>query len=157
MNKILSETPFPNFLKKFEISICYCICADRLLFLRRSLSAREGGSWTAPSGKLELGETPLMAAKRELAEETGLSAPLEAFHPLDSFFARNGALDFKIHLFALHWKSRPVQIVLSPKEHDLYQWVPFEEVFSLPLMSGANECFQAAAICFEKIPCPILL
>lgn len=157
MNKILSEKPFPNYLEKFEISICYCIWENQFLFLRRSLSCREGGFWTAPSGKLESGETPLMAAKRELAEETELSAPLEGFHFLRSFFARTGTLDFKINLFAVQWKEKPQRIGLSPREHDLYRWVPSEEVLFLPLMVGAGECFQKATKLLERSPCPVLL
>lgn len=35
---------------------------------------RDAGAWTAPKGGIEFGEEPLDAARREFAEETGLSA-----------------------------------------------------------------------------------
>ena len=48
--------------------------ADRLLVLRH----REGGTWVAPGGMIEPGERPADAALRELWEETGWEADLEA-------------------------------------------------------------------------------
>ena len=41
----------------------------RLLMCRRSLQKRHGGLWEFPGGKVELNETDLDAARRELREE----------------------------------------------------------------------------------------
>jgi ADP-ribose pyrophosphatase YjhB (NUDIX family) len=51
------------------------------LLVKRSNPPR-AGSWSIPGGKIELGETTLAAAARELAEETGLG-PDDGikFHP----------------------------------------------------------------------------
>jgi len=48
--------------------------AERVLLLRAHDPARPdaGSWWTTPGGGLEAGETPSQAARRELAEETGL-------------------------------------------------------------------------------------
>ncbi len=43
---------------------------DRLLMIRRS----DSGAWGLPGGAMELGESAEEAARRELREETGLSA-----------------------------------------------------------------------------------
>ncbi|MBU3683556.1 MAG: NUDIX domain-containing protein [Phycisphaerales bacterium] len=44
-----------------------------VLIARRPASAIRGGLWELPGGKAEPGETPAVAAARELAEETGVT------------------------------------------------------------------------------------
>src|SRR4028118_6339 len=46
--------------------------AGRLLLARRPSGKRHAGLWELPGGKFLLGETPLDAARRELAEELGV-------------------------------------------------------------------------------------
>ena len=48
---------------------------DEVLLVQRG-SALGRGRWSLPGGKLELGETTLQAAHRELLEETGITAAL---------------------------------------------------------------------------------
>lgn len=45
---------------------------DAVLLIRRGQPPR-AGTWSLPGGKQKLGETVIAAARRELAEETGLS------------------------------------------------------------------------------------
>ncbi len=46
--------------------------AGRVLLLQRATHQSMAGLWGFPGGKIEAGELPLVAARRELAEETGL-------------------------------------------------------------------------------------
>ena len=48
---------------------------DRVLLVRRARPPR-AGSWSLPGGLLELGETAQDAARREVAEETGIAVRL---------------------------------------------------------------------------------
>jgi 8-oxo-dGTP diphosphatase len=57
----------------------------RILLQRRRLTAEHGGLWEFPGGKVEPGETPQIAALREIEEELGVLLDLPALTPL--FFA----------------------------------------------------------------------
>ena len=54
------------------------VCTGELLLIRRGESGDEPGTWCVPGGKVEDGETAIVAALRETAEETGVEVPLEA-------------------------------------------------------------------------------
>lgn len=53
--------------------------------------------WEIPAGRMDEGETPLKAAKRELKEETGLSA--KKWTRLLSLFMSPGFLAEKMHIY----------------------------------------------------------
>ena len=53
--------------------------------------------WEIPAGKIDPGEDPLVAAKRELEEETGLSA--ERITKLGMYYPSPAILGEKIHLY----------------------------------------------------------
>ena len=53
--------------------------------------------WEAPAGRIDPGETPLQAAKRELKEETGLTA--KTWTKLLAYYPSPGFLDEKMHVF----------------------------------------------------------
>ena len=58
---------------------------------------KDEGAWSIPKGELEPGDDPLAAAKRELAEETGIVARGELL-PLGSVQQKGGKL---VHAWAL--------------------------------------------------------
>lgn len=53
--------------------------------------------WEIPAGKLEKGEDPLLCAKRELAEETGLAA--DTWRHLGTFYTTPGFSDEIMYLY----------------------------------------------------------
>lgn len=68
-----------------------------VLLVRQYRKAAEEFLMEIPAGLLEAQETPLMAAQRELLEETGFKA--NQWHYILSFFTAPGFCNEKIHLF----------------------------------------------------------
>jgi ADP-ribose pyrophosphatase len=57
----------------------------------------EGFSWELPAGLVDSGESPIDSCRRELLEETGLTA--KAIHPLGETSPCTGRLDNRLHSF----------------------------------------------------------
>jgi ADP-ribose pyrophosphatase len=70
---------------------------DRILLVHQFRLPAEQKLWEIPAGRLDPGETPLKAAKRELEEETGVKA--KKWVKLASFYASPGYVGEKMNLF----------------------------------------------------------
>jgi len=70
---------------------------DRVLLVRQFRLPAETDLWEIPAGRIDHGESPLDAAKRELREETGYDA--KDWTQLASYWASPGYVDEKMNLF----------------------------------------------------------
>jgi ADP-ribose pyrophosphatase len=70
---------------------------ERILLVRQYRLPAEQELWELPAGRIDPGESPLEAAKRELREETGCEA--KTWTQLASFWASPGYVDEKMNLF----------------------------------------------------------
>jgi ADP-ribose pyrophosphatase len=70
---------------------------NRVLLVRQYRLPAQQYLWELPAGRLDPGETPLQAAKRELREETGMKA--KKWTKLASFWASPGFLAEKMTVF----------------------------------------------------------
>jgi ADP-ribose pyrophosphatase len=70
---------------------------NRILLVRQFRLPAQQYLWEIPAGRLDSGETPLKAAKRELQEETGIKA--RNWVKLSSFYASPGYVAEKMNLF----------------------------------------------------------
>jgi len=68
-----------------------------ILLVRQYRLPAEKPLWELPAGKVDGHETPLNAAKRELAEETGYTAANWSL--LASFYVSPGFVDERMHLY----------------------------------------------------------
>ena len=112
-----------------------------VLLLERVLHA---GYWQSVTGSQETGETLIETARREVAEETGITAPPEAFRDWQvtntfEIFAEwrfryaPGVTHNTEHVFSLELPQRqPVR--LAPDEHLAQVWLPWRE--------AAAKCFS---------------
>ncbi len=101
-----------------ESACAVCWRNDCLLLVRQDRPNKE--TWELPGGKIELSETPIMAAERELSEESGIKAKDgELVYSLD--------LDLSIsfhrtHLVEFRCISTQDENVKNTK------WIPFEDI-----------------------------
>jgi ADP-ribose diphosphatase len=109
---------------------------ERILLVRQYRLPAEKYLWELPAGRLDPGEKPLQAAKRELAEETGYRA--RTWKKLTSFWVSPGFLGEKMTVYVatgltagkatpmederiqLNWftKSQLSQMIFSNKVQD---------------------------------------
>lgn len=69
----------------------------RVLLVRQFRLPAGGSIWELPAGRVNTGETPLAAARRELLEETGLRA--RRWKKLLAFYPTPGYVTERMHLF----------------------------------------------------------
>lgn len=69
----------------------------KMVLVRQYRKAAGKVVWEVPAGKIDQGENPLLAAKRELKEETGYTAG--AMEHLTSFYSSIGYSEEIIHLY----------------------------------------------------------
>lgn len=111
-----------------------------LLLVRQFRQAVGTDLLEIPAGTREPGETPLVCARRELAEETGRAA--DRWQPLLSFYPSPGVLSEELHVFlAEGLRDAPGE---REEEEDL-------QVLTLPLAEayrriGAGEIRDAKSI-----------
>lgn len=130
-----------NFQPKMEGSGCYLEVDHRILLIQQAKGKTDEGKWGVAAGKLEEGETPEMAAKRELFEETGIQfRSLSLFVYLGTLYIRRPDFDYIYHLFKIHLDQKP-PIHLS-LEHSGYRWADEDDLRSLPLRPGVKEALQ---------------
>jgi mutator protein MutT len=99
-----------------------------LLIARRDQRDQTRLIWSLPKGHIEEGETPEIAAIREVAEETGITSEISrSLGVIDFWFMASGK---RIHKTVHHYLFREVSGELQPQvsEVDDVAWVPLEEV-----------------------------
>lgn len=137
----VSDQKLVNFQPKMEASACYLEVDNQILLIQQEKGGTDEGQWGVPAGKLELNETPEMAAKRELFEETGIQllSPAQIIY-LTTLYIRKPDLDYIYYMFRVPLNKKP-SIKLSV-EHSDYRWVSRDDLRKLPLRPGVKEALQ---------------
>ena len=104
-----------------------------LLIGRRDLKdpTKERLLWSLPKGHIEAGETPEMAAIREVQEETGIQSEISrALGVIDFWFMACGK---RIHKTVHHYlfKETGGNLQAQIEEVDEVGWFPLEEIVSM--------------------------
>ena len=94
----------------------------RVLIARRPEEGLLGGLWEFPGGKVEPGETPGQAARREVREELGVD--VEIIEPVDRVRHAYSHFRITLHLFHARWLSGgpPVKLEGEYEEGESPRW-----------------------------------
>lgn len=114
---------------------------DFLLLKRRADKEHAPAEWEGVSGRVEYGESPVIAAMREAKEETGLT--VEVIMPLDTFHFYRGIGREEAIGITYHCYSLDRQIALSG-EHDEFAWVSPPEACKFGVNEGLLKCMSKA-------------
>ncbi len=117
---------------------------DGRLLLARRANPPAQGLWSLPGGRIELGETVVEAARREVREECGVECePLEVFHAVDRVFRdREGRVQY--HYLIVEVLARWVSGEVSPgSDASEADWFKTRELSSLDITPGVAEVVDA--------------
>lgn len=98
--------------------------AGRVCLLRQFRHAAGGWVDELPAGKLDGGEPPIECARRELAEEAGMTA--RRWDKLGEYLSSPGVFTEVVHVFL----AQGLEPVASrPEDHEVFEvrWLPFDE------------------------------
>jgi len=100
---------------------------DRVCLLRQYRHAAGGWIWELPAGKIDHGEPPEETARRELAEEAGVSA--EEWSYLGKMASSPGSLTEVVHLYRAGKLGETDDNVQADEALEVH-WVGVEEALS---------------------------
>jgi 8-oxo-dGTP pyrophosphatase MutT (NUDIX family) len=116
---------------------------DRVVLVRQHRYTLDADSWEIPEGGVPVGEDPMDGARRELREETGVTAA--AWHELARVDLSNSITDERAVLYLAtdltYGEAEP-----EPTEALDVAWRPFDEVLAMTLDGRITDALTVIAI-----------
>ena len=115
-------------------TLCYIEKDERYLMIHRTKKENDENrdKWIGIGGKLEYGETPFDCIRREITEETGLTAKKINYRGIITFVSDKYGTEY-MHLFTCSDFSGTV---LSQCEEGVLEWIEKSTLYSLPMWEG---------------------
>jgi 8-oxo-dGTP diphosphatase len=109
-------------------SLCYIIHDDHVLMIRRARPPHVG-KWSAPGGKLELGESPYDCVMREMREETGFTITEPTLRGIVSVTD----VAYPIHWLLFIYDSHHFTGNLIQTHEGELRWIPLNRLNDFPM------------------------
>ena len=113
----------------------------KVLLLQRGNNGSYPSYWQLPEGKIEEGETPDLALKREIKEEVGFQIRSLKFQKVFYSHLEAKKLQYLAIRIAYEAKINSNNIKLS-QEHKNYGWYSKKEALDLLLLPGIKEILK---------------
>lgn len=119
------------------VMLVHDVANDTYLLEREYRTGSNSFAYGIPAGFMDKGETAMVAALRELAEETGVIADEYAIRPVGSYYSSEGMSDelaniMIIDLLDYHTASKH----FDKDEYVESKWVSFDDMNALPIRSS---------------------
>lgn len=108
----------------------------KILLAMRKAGKHMGEKWEFPGGKIDPGESPQQALRRELAEEFSIEAAIGEH--LGSTEFRQGEIELEIQLY----RARHLAGTFTLHDHEEIRWVAPQEVESYDLVDSDRKLFR---------------
>jgi 8-oxo-dGTP pyrophosphatase MutT (NUDIX family) len=130
-----------NFESEFDIVGILIHYKKSFLLLKRALHKPQGGTWGAPGGKKEKGESIIDAIIRETFEETGIKLDLQKLMYCKPFYVCHEGRNFTYHLYSYEVKEKP-EIILEKGGHDMSDWFTKDGALQIELIHDMAFCIE---------------
>jgi 8-oxo-dGTP diphosphatase len=116
-----------QFPRTVAVGVGVLVVRDSRVLLGRRCGSHGAGTWSAPGGRLEYGETIESCARRELSEETGLElGPIELGPYMNDVFHEVG--EQYVTVFVLARQATGVPENKEPHKCEGWSWFNWAEL-----------------------------
>lgn len=104
------------------------------------------GKWEVPGGKIEFGETPEDAVKRELFEETGYNVKVKQIIPYSnvSMWEYSDCKQHTVIFFYVCELANEEHMEISDNRINTYKWIKRNELLNYKFLPGNKEAIEIA-------------
>ena len=131
------EIPFKETEGRIDVALAIPLRKGKALVTKRGEGLHLAGYWEFPGGKIEAGEDPAAAARRELLEETGLQAT--SLEPLLVLVHDYTEMPLRFHVFLAREPDGEVFIGRARE----FAWKSLDELKRLEMPDANQQMLRA--------------
>jgi 8-oxo-dGTP diphosphatase len=127
-------------IKELDIAVAICERNETILLIqRKDTNPMWDEQWEFPGGKIEVGESPEEAIRRELEEETGLQVTESKFFHLHHHDWHLEDKILRVHLHCFHCMVGDGEVTLEGDKAYAHAWPSFEDALNYDSLSANDD------------------